>query len=76
MQNLATATCALILAAFLHYRAKLEPAGPGNPTLIVSVVAIVLAAVARLASSGTNIIIQKDWIVVVAGGVGRHLLRV
>ena len=68
MQNLATATCALILAAFLHYRAELEPAGPGNPTLIVSVVAIVLAAVARLASSGTNIIIQKDWIVVVAGG--------
>jgi len=68
IQNLATATCALILAAFLHYRAELEPAGPGNPTLIVSVVAIVLAAVARLASSGTNIIIQKDWIVVVAGG--------
>merc|ERR1719266_2392463 len=68
IQNLATATCALILAAFLHYRAELEPAGPGNPTLIVSVVAIVLAAVARLASCGTNIIIQKDWIVVIAGG--------
>merc|ERR1719184_30542 len=68
IQNLATATCALILAAFLHYRAELEPDGPGQPTLIVSVVAIMLAAVARLASCGTNIIIQKDWIVVVAGG--------
>jgi len=68
IQNLATATCALILAAFLHLRAELEPDGPGQPTLIVSVVAIVLAAVARLASCGTNIIIQKDWIVVVAGG--------
>merc|ERR1719234_2071779 len=68
IQNLATATCALILAAFLHLRAELEPGGPGQPTLIVSVVAIVLAAVARLASCGTNIIIQKDWIVVVAGG--------
>ena len=50
LQNLATASCALILAAFLHYRAELEPDGPGQPTLIVSVVAIVLAAVARLAS--------------------------
>jgi len=69
IQNLATASCALILAAFLHYRAELEPEGEGSqPTLIVSVVAILLAAVARLASCGTNIIIQKDWIVVVAGG--------
>merc|ERR1719234_1857706 len=69
IQNLATAACALILAAFLHYRAELEPDGQaGQPTLIVSVVAILLAAVARLASCGTNIIIQKDWIVVVAGG--------
>jgi len=69
IQNLATASCALILAAFLHYRAELEPEGEAShPTLIVSVVAILLAAVARLASCGTNIIIQKDWIVVVAGG--------
>merc|ERR1719209_2268122 len=69
IQNLATASCALILAAFLHYRAELEPEGEGShPTLVVSVVAIMLAAVARLASCGTNIIIQKDWIVVVAGG--------
>jgi len=68
IQNLATAACALILAAFLHYRAELEPDGPDHPTLIVSVLAITLAAVARLASCGTNIIIQKDWIVVIAGG--------
>merc|ERR1711915_904898 len=32
-----------------------------------SVGAIILASIARLASSGTNIIIQKDWIVVIAG---------
>merc|ERR1719209_2737389 len=68
IQNLATAACALILAAFLHYRAELEPDGPDHPTLIVSVLTITLAAVARLASCGTNIIIQKDWIVVIAGG--------
>merc|ERR1719237_1668436 len=30
IQNLATASCALILAAFLHYRAELEPDGPGH----------------------------------------------
>merc|ERR550519_994845 len=34
----------------------------------VSVGAILLAAVARLASTGTNIIIQKDWIVVISAG--------
>lgn len=78
IQNLATAACALTLAAFLHYRAELEPDGPDHPTLIVSVFAITLAAVARLASCGTNIIIQKDWIVVIAGGdkqVGHHELH-
>merc|ERR1719167_1697850 len=68
IQNLATAACALTLAAFLHYRAELDPDGPDHPSLIVSVFAITLAAVARLASCGTNIIIQKDWIVVIAGG--------
>ena len=33
---------------------------------MVSVIAIFLASVARLASSGVNIIIQKDWIVIIA----------
>merc|ERR1719474_1537203 len=36
--------------------------------LATAACAITLAAVARLASCGTNIIIQKDWIVVIAGG--------
>ena len=41
----------------------------GNvPTTLVSLAAILLAALARLASCGTSIIIQKDWVVVVAGG--------
>merc|ERR1719309_1402462 len=60
--------CALLLAGFLHYQEELEPDGTGPLTAMVSVGSIFLASVGRLASTGTNIIIQKDWIVVIAAG--------
>ena len=65
IQNTAVSLCALLLAGFIQFRADLEPGEPGWMTALVSVLAILLASVARLASSGTNIIIQK-----VGGGGG------
>jgi len=68
IQNTAVSLCALLLAGFITYRPQLE-AEPGSwVTILVSCGGIFLASVARLASSGTNIIIQKDWVVVIAEG--------
>jgi len=68
IQNTAVSLCAVLLAGFITYRSELE-AEPGSwVTVLVSSGGIFLASVARLASSGTNIIIQKDWVVVIAKG--------
>jgi len=64
VQNTAVSLCALLLAGFIQF-------GDDNHTQVktaVTVAAIALAAIARVASTGTNIILQKDWIVVIAGG--------
>jgi len=68
IQNTAVSLCALILAGFIQFRHELEFGHPELITAGVSVLSILLASVARLASAGTNIIIQKDWIVVISEG--------
>ena len=60
--------CALLLSGFIGYKSEIDEEYHQVAIIIVSTLAIVLASVGRLASSGVNIIIQKDWIVVVAGG--------
>jgi len=75
IQNTAVSLCALLLAGFISYKSELAESDLGWVTVVVSVVAIILASVARLASSGTNIIIQKDWIVVIAGGDTDNLAK-
>merc|ERR1711936_400341 len=67
IQNTAVSLCALLLAGFISYKSQIDEANLTLVTGAVSVGAIILASIARLASSGTNIIIQKDWIVVIAG---------
>eukprot|EP00092_Neocalanus_flemingeri_P026201 GFUD01028398.1.p1 GENE.GFUD01028398.1~~GFUD01028398.1.p1 ORF type:complete len:555 (-),score=138.14 GFUD01028398.1:290-1954(-) len=67
IQNTAVSICALLLAGFIAYKDDIDEANLTLVTGAVSVGAIILASIARLASSGTNIIIQKDWIVVIAG---------
>merc|ERR1719427_2403313 len=67
IQNTAVSLCALLLAGFISYKSEIDEANLSLVTGAVSVGAIILASIARLASSGTNIIIQKDWIVVIAG---------
>merc|ERR1712055_663385 len=66
VQNTAVSLCALLLAWFTSYKEELPEGSEHWVMVCVSVGAIILASVARLASSGTNIIIQKDWIVVIA----------
>jgi len=66
VQNLCVSLCALLLAGFIGYRDQIPEEHLGLATLLISISAILFASIARLASSGVNIIIQKDWIVVIA----------
>merc|ERR1719450_1965933 len=66
IQNTAVSLCALLLSWFISHKETIKEERQYWATIGVSVGAIILASVARLASSGTNIIIQKDWIVVIA----------
>lgn len=63
IQNLAVILCAVLLLVFLTYGDKNAPY-----IVAVEIGAIVLGAISQLASVATGIIIQKDWIVVVAAG--------
>ena len=49
----------MLLAGFISYRTEVDPGNKVMFTYFVSIGGIVLAAIARLASTGTNIIIQK-----------------
>ena len=59
IQNIAVSLCAMLLAGFIGYRTEVDPEKKVMFTYFVTIGGIVLASVARLASSGTNIIIQK-----------------
>jgi len=65
IQNTCVSLCAVLLSWFIVYKSE-NPEISDYWVLLVSVIAIILASVARLASSGVNIIIQKDWIVIIA----------
>ena len=66
VQNLCVSLCALLLAGFIGYRDQIPEEYLEVATVLVSISSILFASIARLASSGVNIIIQKDWIVVIA----------
>jgi len=66
VQNLCVSLCALLLAGFIGYRDQIPEEYLNVATLLISISSIIFASIARLASSGVNIIIQKDWIVVIA----------
>merc|ERR1719433_1081406 len=67
VQNLCVSLCALLLAGFIGYRDQIDEEYLELATVLISISSIIFASIARLASSGVNIIIQKDWIVVIAG---------
>jgi len=76
IQNTAVSLCAMLLAGYISYRDELDPEKEQMFTYFVSIGGIVLASVARLGSTGTNIIIQKDWVVVIAGEDTDYLAKV
>merc|ERR1719219_1275176 len=75
VQNLCVSLCALLLAGFIGYRDQIDEEYLELATVLISISSIIFASIARLASSGVNIIIQKDWIVVIAENDTDRLAR-
>ena len=68
----------MILALFLGLEmgqvVPEEPPMMDDPLTLLTVIAVIgLSAVARIASAGTVIVLQKDWIVVISGDSADHL---
>ena len=71
IQNASVAMCALMLSLFLYHRDKNGFANQNlekSLALITSMSVIGFSSIGRLASAGTVIILQRDWIVVIADG--------
>ena len=66
VQNASVATCAAVLSLYLSHR---DDALPG-PLWGAATVAVVIAfsSASKLASTGTTIVVQKDWLVVICDG--------
>jgi len=61
-------TGALILALTIHFHEDLKTIGNGELQYCAYAIIIFVAVIAELASLACKIALQKDWIVVLAGG--------
>ena len=68
VQNSMVALCAVAVGAVLYYEDELTSDSDSPLRYLSEAVIITLAIVAQLASMAYNIAIEKDWIVVIAGG--------
>nr|XP_006006098.2 PREDICTED: solute carrier family 40 member 1-like isoform X1 [Latimeria chalumnae] len=71
IQNLSVALCAVVLMVLLIYKAQISSLWGGWLTVPCYALVIIIGVIAELASTAMSISIQRDWIVVVAGGSGK-----
>ena len=67
-QNSLLVICATTLALTLFFWDSIYFLWDGHVVIVLQSVIVLTAAMSRLASVGTAIIVEKDWIVVVAEG--------
>eukprot|EP00090_Calanus_glacialis_P026523 TRINITY_DN41749_c0_g1_i1.p1 TRINITY_DN41749_c0_g1~~TRINITY_DN41749_c0_g1_i1.p1 ORF type:complete len:515 (-),score=149.24 TRINITY_DN41749_c0_g1_i1:159-1703(-) len=68
IQNTSVALNCCILAAYFHWEAEAIQHFGSWVTAVVATLSIVIALVSTLSSAGSKIVVEKDWIVVIAGG--------
>ena len=75
VQNCSVAVACAVLATFFHWKAWwIDLFGSEEATsLIIATLTISIAIVSTLASMGSKIVVEKDWIVVIAGGDSNRL---
>ena len=66
LQNSAVILCAISVFLRLHYEADILTMLDGHMSRIMEAILIILAIAAQLASVGSKIAIERDWIVVIA----------
>ncbi|XP_063285524.1 solute carrier family 40 member 1-like [Pelobates fuscus] len=67
VQNTSVTICGIILMVIFMYKAELTAQNNWILTLCYALV-IIIASIANLGSTATGITIERDWVVVVAGG--------
>ena len=75
MQNSFVALDCALFAAYFYWQEEIVGQFGDQVKIVVAVVASFLALVSHLASSGSKIVVEKDWIVVIAGGDDDKLAR-
>ena len=68
IQNLFVAVDCCIFAVFFHWQLEIIQHFGDWIKVVVAIVTIILALVSHLASNGSKIVVEKDWIVVISGG--------
>uniref|UniRef100_UPI00398F6AA4 ferroportin-like n=1 Tax=Pristiophorus japonicus TaxID=55135 RepID=UPI00398F6AA4 len=68
IQNLSVSLCAIVLLLFFVYKAQITILWNGWMQIVCYTLVIAIGVIADLASTAMSIAIQRDWIVVVAGG--------
>jgi len=75
LQNSFVALCALCVALTFYFRSQLELEGNDWGIPIACGVIVVLGSLAQLASLASTIVVDKDWIVILANGDQDQLAR-
>lgn len=73
IQNLVVAVCCTLLA--IYFGLLSQGVWPQEITEAVPPITIIFAVIANLASVGTKIAVEKDWVVVIAGGNSDKLAK-
>ncbi|KAJ9575057.1 hypothetical protein L9F63_007792 [Diploptera punctata] len=75
-QNTLLVICASTVAIMFENWEKVSTLWDGSLLIILQIVVVTTAALSRVASIGTSIVMQKDWIVVLANGDLNQLAKV
>ena len=77
VQNSSVALACLVLAAFFHWKSWWSEllGSEEAASLTIAILTISIAIVSTLASMGSKIVVEKDWIVVIAGGSNNKLAK-
>jgi len=68
IQNSSVALACVILAVYFNWKDQFLDYMGEAATIVVAVLCFVISIISTLASMGAKIVVEKDWIVVIAGG--------
>ncbi|CAL8094766.1 unnamed protein product [Orchesella dallaii] len=73
IQNASVVIGAIMMAAAIYYKQDIMPIWNGGLQIVIYAVSIGIAIIAELASMANKIVLEKDWIVILADGNEKKL---